>query len=504
MDRLVETARRFVSAFLFATFCVFRGYPFLVAVTARLLIAVGLLFGIGAGACGADKPARPNFIFVLVDDLRWDDLGCTGHPFSHTPHIDRLAREGATFRNAFATTPLCSPSRASILTGQYAHTHGIVDNTERSKQSHALKTFPQELKKAGYETAFIGKWHMGNDASPRAGFDRWYCLEGQGSSFDPVVNDDGKRVETHGYCTDILNEKSLDFVRKPHKQQFFLYLSHKAMHPETKQGPDGKLSDPFASNFIPAPRHQKLDEGAKIPRRANWNVPPLDKPALQQSIAGVPPLSPDTGSSDTVILNRLRMLAAVDEGLGQLLKALADAGQLDNTLIVVTGDHGYFYGEHCLSVERRLGYEESIRIPIVMRYPPMIKAGTTPEAFALAIDFAPTFVELAGGTIPAQYQGRSLLPLMKGESPADWRKAILVEYFSDTVFPRVRKMGYQAVRDDRWKLIHYTDQPDFDELYDLQNDPYELKNIIRDPTTTDAWAKMRKKLHQLLSETAGK
>ncbi len=470
----------------------------------RCPIFVFSLLAIATIASGATGSPKPNIIFILVDDLRWDDLGCAGHPFSKTPQIDRIAREGAQFRNAFATTPLCSPSRASILTSEYAHTHGIIDNTERSAQSHRLKTFPQELQKAGYETAFFGKWHMGNDDTPRPGFDRWYCLKGQGSTFDPVVNDNGHDIETHGYVTDILNEKSLEFIRQPHSRPFFVYLSHKAMHPETSQGPDGKLSDPFASNFIPAPRHKNLYEGTKLPRRANWNVPPLDKPALQQQIAGVPPLGPDTGSSDTVILNRLRMLASVDEGLGDILKTLADDGQLDNTLIVVTGDHGYFYGEHCLSVERRLAYEESIRIPIIMRYPALIQAGSTPDALVLTIDFGPTFVELAGGVIPSQYQGRSLLPILKGSVPADWRKSILVEYYSDTVFPRVRKMGYKAVRDNRWKYIHYTDQNGLDELYDLQNDPYELKNMIHERAAAAPLSKMQSELQRLLAQTGGK
>src|SRR4051794_19748853 len=393
--------------------------------TTRFLIFGLVVLAIACGTLAAAPATRPNIIFILVDDLRWDDLGCAGHPFSRTPNIDRLAREGAMFRNAFATTPLCSPSRASILTGEYAHVHGIVDNTDRSAQSHRLKTFPQELQKAGYETAFFGKWHMGNDNSPRGGFDRWYCLQGQGSTFDPLVNDDGRNVQTHGYVTDILNEMSLEFIRKSHARPFFVYLSHKAMHPETSQGPDGKLSDPYASNFIPAPRHKDLYAGAKIPRRRNWGVPPVDKRALQQKIDGLAPLSRETGSSDTVILNRLRMLASVDEGVGDTLNTLAASGQLDNTLIVVTGDHGYFYGEHCLSVERRLAYEESIRIPIVMRYPKLIRAGLQPENLTLAIDFAPTFVELAGGKIPEQYQGRSLAPLLNGQAPSDWRKSIL-------------------------------------------------------------------------------
>ena len=371
----------------------------------RVLTLAGVLFGIVPVAVGADTPSKPNIIFILVDDLRWDDIGCAGHPFSRTPHIDRIAREGAQFRNAFATTPLCSPSRASILTGEYAHTHGIIDNTDRSEQSHHLKTFPQELQKAGYETAFFGKWHMGNDNTRRPGFDRWFCLHGQGSTFDAVVNDDGHDVQTHGYVTDILNKKSLEFIRQRHSRPFFVYLSHKAMHPETQQRADGSLSDPSASNYIPARRHKNLYVGVTIPRRPNWNVPPLDKPALQQKIPGLAPLGPKTGSSDTVILNRLRMLASVDEGLGDILKALTAAGQLDNTLIVVTGDHGYFYGEHGLSVERRLAYEESIRIPLLMRYPPIIKAGSTPKSFALAIDFAPTFVELAGGADPPAIPG---------------------------------------------------------------------------------------------------
>jgi N-acetylglucosamine-6-sulfatase len=463
-----------------------------------------LLLAVSPNLWAAPTASRPNIIFILVDDLRWDDLGCAGHPFSHTPNIDRVAREGARFLNAFATTPLCSPSRASILTGEYAHTHGIIDNTERSPQSHQLKTFPQELQKAGYATAFFGKWHMGNDNTPRPGFDRWFCLAGQGSTFDPVVNDNGREMHTRGYVTDILNAKSLEFIRQKHVRPFFVYLSHKAMHPETQQGPDGKLSDPYASNFIPAPRHKNLYEGATLPRRANWNVPPLDKPALQQKVAGLAPLGRETGSSDTVIRNRLRMLAAVDESVGDIYKTLADSGQLDNTLIVVTGDHGYFYGEHGLSVERRLAYEESIRIPIVMRYPPLIQAGSKPGRFALAIDFAPTFVELAGGSIPSQYQGRSLVPLLKGDSPADWRKSFLVEYFSDTVFPRMRKMGYKAVRNDRWKYIHYVDQTNADELYDLEHDPYELKNIDHDPAAAAPLAEMQRELQQLLENTGGK
>jgi N-acetylglucosamine-6-sulfatase len=323
-------------------------------------------------------------------------------------------------------------------------------------------------------------------------------LKGQGSSFDSVVNDDGRDVQTTGYVTDVLNAESVEFIRQAHDRPFLLCLAHKAIHPEAYQGPDGSLSDPTLSNFMPAPRHASLFEGVAIPRRPNAGIPPVDKPALQQQIEGLPPLGPKTGSSDTVILNRLRMLASVDEGVGAVRQALADTGQLDNTLFVVTSDHGYFYGEHGLSVERRLAYEESIRIPLVMRYPRLIPAGATPEGFALTIDFAPTFVELAGLPAPPQYQGRSLLPLFRGPAPDDWRTSFLIEYYSDIVFPRVNKMGYQAVRNERWKYIRYREQTDADELYDLETDPYELKNVINEPAAAPALAAMKSELQKLL------
>jgi N-acetylglucosamine-6-sulfatase len=194
------------------------------------------------------------------------------------------------------------------------------------------------------------------------------------------------------------------------------------------------------------------------------------------------------------------MLAAIDDGVGAILKALTEAGQLDNTLIVVTSDHGYFYGEHGLSVERRLAYEESIRIPLVMRYPPVIAAGSIPENFALTIDFAPTFIEMASAATAPRYQGRSLVPLLEGTAPADWRRSFLIEYYSDTVFPRMNKMAYKAVRNDRWKYIHYTEQTAADELYDLQSDPYELKNLINDPSAAAPLAAMQRELRELLAE----
>ena len=298
----------------------------------------------------AQAAERPNIVVILLDDLRWDDLGCTGHPFAKTPHIDRIAREGALFNNAFCTTPLCSPSRASILTGLYSHRHGIVDNTDRSPASHRLTTFPRLLHDAEYETAFIGKWHMGVDDSPRPGFDRWVSVKGQGAYFDPELNVDGRRTHAQGYVTDIFNQHAVEFLERPPRKPWLLYLSHKAVHPNLEQRADGSISDPLAGKFEPAERHRALYTDAKAPRRLNVSDTLVGKPALQRQIEGLPPLGPATGTDDETVRNRLRMLTAVDDGVGRILDTLARQNLLDDTIVVFTSDHGYFYGEHGLSV----------------------------------------------------------------------------------------------------------------------------------------------------------
>ncbi len=466
----------------------------------RLFLALLLLV---ASVLAVETAPRPNILFLLADDVRWDDLGCTGHPFSRTPQLDRIAREGVKFRNAFATTPLCSPSRASFLTGLYPHAHSITDNTDRSAASHQLATFPQALQRAGYETAFIGKWHMGNDDSRRPGFDHWICLKGQGSTFDPELNVDGEAVRTKGYVTDILSERAVAFVQRPREKPFLLYLAHKAVHPEAGQRADGTLTDPGASNFIPAERHKNLYAGVTIPRRPNAADTLAGKPALRRDIPGLPPLGPATGSSDETILGRLRMLAAVDESTGDLFRALAATGQLDRTLIIFTSDHGYFYGEHGLSVERRLAYEEGIRIPLLMRFPPLIAPGSVRDQMVLSLDLAPTLLALAGAPAPTGLHGHSLVPLLERDGPGV-REAFLIEHFSDNVFPRVAQMGYRAVRTDRWKFIHYTDLADMDELYDLRADPYEMKNLITDPSAAGDLQRMRDELARRWRATGGK
>jgi N-acetylglucosamine-6-sulfatase len=422
---------------------------------------------------------RPSFVVVVVDDLRFDDLGAYGHPFVSTPHIDRIAREGALFRNAFATTPLCSPSRANLLTGLYLRHHGILDNTNRSARSHELVTFPRLLDEAGYQTAFLGKWHMGNDETRRPGFDYWVSMKGQGEAIDPVLHENGKSAMVPGYVTDILTERALGFLSRVGDEPFVLFFAHKALHPNIVQHDDGSTTDIGEGGFIPAERHRGLYAADQIPRRPNYGVPPRGKPALERTIAGLPPLGPKTGTDDGTIRDRLRMLAAVDESLGRMLDLLSKQGKLDETVVVVTSDHGYFYGEHGLAEERRLAYEETIRIPLLIRYPPATAAGRVIDEMALTIDLAPTLLDLAG-VRAENLDGRSLAPLFKG-TPADWRKFFFIEYQSDTVFPRILNMGYEAVRNERYKLIHYLELQGMDELYDLESDPYELKNLIDSP-----------------------
>jgi N-acetylglucosamine-6-sulfatase len=455
---------------------------------------------------GAETREIPNLVVILVDDLRWDELGCTGHPFAATPNIDRIAREGILFGNAFCTTPLCSPVRASLLTGLYTHRHGILDNINRSEQSHRLLTFPRVLHdEAGYETAYVGKWHMGNDDTARPGFDFWVSMKGQGTSFDPVLNENGRQVPHRGHTTDVLNRRAADFIRSAAKtdRPFCLYLAHKALHPELVQRDDGSISDPSAAKFLPAKRHQKLYAGAVIPRRPNVDDDLAGKPALRRPIAGLPPLSRATGTPDETVRDRQRMLAGVDEGVGMLYQALKESGALADTVIVFTSDHGYWYGEHGLSVERRLAYEEGIRVPLLVRYPRAIgnRAGQSVDAMALSIDLAPTLLELGGldeGRIAElNLDGRSLAPFLRGDPPENWRSSFLIEYNTDTVFPRVHRMGYRALRTERWKLIHYLELEGMDELYDLRKDPCELENRIGDASLRETLEKLRAELRSL-------
>ena len=443
----------------------------------RSFLAAPALLGLTAKAADA----RPNILYILTDDQRWDAMSCAGHPFVKTPNMDRLAREGARFQNAFVTTPLCSPSRASFLTGQFAHRHGILDNSERNEQSHTLVTFPKILRDNGYESAYIGKWHMGHrDDTPRPGFDHWISFKGQGQYVDPEMNRNGERGRVSGYVTDILSNDAADYIRKARSKPFCLTLSHKAIH----------------APFTPAERHKDLFSDVTIQRAPSASDDLSGKPALRLSQtkpqASAPP-RPHRGPTDDTIKNMMRALVAVDEGLGKVFDALAETRQLDNTLIVFAGDNGYFYGEHGLGDKRR-AYEEGIRIPLLMRYPKLVRAGSKPTQMALNIDLAPTVLELAGVRAPASMQGQSLLPVLKGK--AKGRESILTEYFVDPPYPATQK--WQSIRTERWKWIHYPELENAGELYDLREDAGEMTNRIGDREGQKVLPGMRKELSRWL------
>jgi N-acetylglucosamine-6-sulfatase len=303
-----------------------------------------------------------------------------------------------------------------------------------------------------------------------------------------------------GYITDLLTDRVVAFIERPRTQPFLVYLAHKALHPNLVQRNDGSVSAIGEGGFIPAERHRQLYAGATIPRSPSALRAPQGKPALEQPIANLPPLAPGTGTSDKSILDRLRMLAAVDESLDRIRAALNRIGQLDDTAIVFTSDHGYFYGEYGLDEERRLAYEPTIRIPLIIRYPKLARGGSTPDQMALSIDLAPTLLELAGVQPSVPMHGRSLVPILSGRAMT-WRTSFLIEYFTDTVFPRILNMGYQAVRTDRYKYIHYTELSNMDELYDLRSDRHEMKNAIGLPASRSVLRRMQRELSNLLHQT---
>jgi N-acetylglucosamine-6-sulfatase len=468
--------------------------------TKALLSFIAMLTASFTLVSRAAADSRPNIVFILVDDIRWDAFGCMGHPFVKTPNIDRIAKEGVLFKNFFVSIPLCSPSRGSFLTGEYAHTHGVIDNSDHSTLSHQLDTFPRRLHDAGYETAFFGKWHMGNDDTPRPGFDHWMAFKGQGVYANPNLNIDGKQTHVDGYITDILNEGALKFVKQPRAKPFLLYVGHKAVH-----GP-----------FTPAERHKEMYTENVIPRPPSVDDNLKGKPVLTRKVEPPPNATPNQKKAaaafddeaeaplgklpERIVRQQLRTLMAVEEGVGQLLAALEQSGQLDNTFFIFTSDNGFFWGEHRLG-DKRWAYEESIRDPLFIRYPKLIKRGITRDQMVLNIDIAPTLLDLAGAPMPKTFQGQSLIPLLKS-ADAKWRDAALFEYFREKMYPRCPT--WQAVRSDHWKYIHYTELEGLDEFYDIKADPYEMKNLIADEQSKAALADMKQEMAKLLKQTGGK
>jgi N-acetylglucosamine-6-sulfatase len=457
---------------------------------------------------------KPNFLVILIDDLRYDEFGAGGHPYMKTPHIDRLAHEGVLFERAFHTTPICSPNRASIVTGQYASRHGIIDNVARDAMSYRLPNYHIALQKLSYATAHIGKWHMGNDGMPRPGYDLWVSFDGHGRIVDPQLNHDGKYVGHTGYITDLMNSLAVEFITRKHDRPWSLFLAHKAVHPDAHQAADGTLDVARFRGYIPAERHRELYRDAVFPKKPNMLTPTevaKAKPAwadafeLKANERSRTILAAIGAGTQDEIRQRARMMAAVDEGVGMILDALRRNGQLNDTLILFLGDNGYFFGEHGLGPERRFAYEEGIRSPFLLRYPRKAKAGTHIRDLVICQDIAPTLITLAGGRPGAQIQGCSLLPLLAGKR-SGWRKSILIEYWAESALPWLVGMSYKAVRTERHKLIHWVNRgrsDELDELYDLDEDPFELKNLIANGAHAGTRNKMRRELRRLVVEALG-
>jgi arylsulfatase A-like enzyme len=469
---------------------------------------------------------RPNLLVILIDDLRFDEFGAGGHPYMKTPHIDRLAAEGALFERAFHTTPICSPNRASIVTGQYASRHGIIDNVARDAMSHRLPNYHLELQRLGYETAHIGKWHMGNDGMPRPGYHHWVSYDGHGRIVDPRLNHGGEYRQHRGYITDIMNELSLQWLdgrpRGAGAGPWSLFLAHKAVHPDAEQLADGTLNISAQGAYIVAERHRDLYLDAMFPPRPNVMAPAevvKRKPAWTEAFAlkagdrAQAVLGALKAGTQEEIRLRARMMAPVDEGVGRILELLQRRGELDDTCIVFLGDNGYFFGEHGLGPERRFAYEEGIRSPFVVRYPRRVKAGSRITPLVICQDIAPTFIQLAGGRPGAHIQGRSLLPLCaaagtrgKTGRVAGWRTSFLVEYWAEQAMPWLVGMTYKAVRTDRYKFVRWINRArdgELDELYDLKEDPYELDNRIRSRAMLGVKARMRREMRRLVGEALG-
>lgn len=459
---------------------------------------VGFITGVAsmAPALHAEN-TRPDIVFVLIDDLRWDALGFLDHPYIETPHIDKLREQGANMQNAFVTTSICCPSRATFLTGTLANQHGVIDNESSEYDPDVTPPFTKYLQEVGYKTAMVGKWHMGNHANPRRYFDYWLSFKGQGVYHDPVFNINGENIQHTGYTTDLLADYAIDFIEThPKDQPYFVLLSHKAVH------------EPFQ----PAPRHlEAFGAETTTPKPVSWEADFAGKPAWQRRNASrevrwhyrtreyeeedLPDsVPPEQWRKNTNYVNQLRCLASVDDGVGRIMEVLRERGTLDNTLFVFTSDNGYFHLEH-RRWDKRLAYEESIRIPMVVVYPGKIEPGSTVTQMISNADFAPTVLAYAGLDAPAQMQGASMKPLFEEENPR-WRDTFFYEYWKDLVHS-IPTMT--AVRTERYKLVTYPEIDDIDELYDLQEDPNEMKNLVKEPAYAEIYAKMQRRMAQQIA-----
>ncbi len=462
------------------------------------------------------KAKRPNIIFIMTDDHASHALSCYGSKINKTPNLDRLAKEGMLFKNSFCTNSICAPCRAVILTGKYSHLNGVIDNRKRFDGTQ--QTFPKLLQKVGYQTAMIGKWHLKTDPT---GFDYWNVLPGQGTYYNPAMKEMGQRKNYTGYTTDIITDHCLKWLkeRKPDKP-FCLMYQHKAPHRAWEPGP--KYLTMYDDVTIPEPDNL-FDDYSNRGRAAKEQDMSIEKTMTRRDLKLVAPrnLTPEQKKLwdaaynpknkafekanlqgkelvrwkyQRYIKDYLRCIASVDDNVGRLLDYLDDSGLAKNTIVFYTADQGFYLGDHGW-FDKRFMYEESLRMPLLVRYPKEIKPGSVNDDIVLNLDFAPTFLDFAGVAKPPDMQGRSIRRILRRKTPKDWRTSMYYHYYEYPAVHSVKR--HYGVRTQRYKLIHFYNDIDEWELYDLRKDPREMKNVLDDPAYAGTVKKLKAELQRL-------
>jgi len=484
--------------------------------------AAGSTVGLSAllssdAASQASRGKRPNIIFIMTDDHASHALSCYGSKINKTPNLDRIANEGMLFNNSFCTNSICAPCRAVILTGKYSHLNGVIDN--RKKFDGNQQTFPKLLQKAGYKTAMIGKWHLKTDPT---GFDYWNVLPGQGAYYNPAMKEMGQQRKYTGYTTDIITDHALKWLKslKP-DESFCLMYQHKAPHRRWEPGPkhltmydDVTMPEPDNlfddySNRGRAAKEQDMsiaktmtENDLKLtPARKNltpeqkrlWDAAygPKNEAFKKANLRGKELVR---WKYQRYIKDYLRCIASVDDNVGRVLDYLDESDLAENTVVFYTSDQGFYLGDHGW-FDKRFMYEESLRMPLIVRCPKHIKAGAISDRIVLNLDFAPTFLDIAGVEAPADMQGESIAPILQGKTPDNWRKSMYYHYYEYPGAHSVKK--HYGVRTGRYKLIHFYHDIDEWELYDLAKDPREMKNVFGDASYADIVKELKAELKRL-------
>lgn len=445
----------------------------------------------------------PNIVFIMTDDQRQDAMSAYGNPILRTPNMDAIGAGGMRFTEFFVTNSLCQPSRASFLTGLYSHSHGVLSNgggpdfANHPGLGPDQQTFVHLLRDAGYRTALVGKWHM--PSSP-TGFDDWVIFPGQGRYQDPDMIANGARIRLRGHADDVTGDQALEFLRtRPKDRPFCLLCQFKSPHRSWM--PAERYAHAFDDVVVPLPRtfEDRLAGRPEALRRAEMAIADMPDFADRGVLPTLPPEERKRLNLEHLVKNYYRVLLSVDENVGRVLRQLDADGIAENTIVMYTSDNGFFLGEHGL-FDKRLMYEPSIRVPMLVRYPVRVRGGQVDTThMTLNIDVAPTLLDLAGVPVPDWMHGKSFAPILAGAT-IPWRDAFLYEYYEYPAEHCVRKN--RGVRTSRWKLIHFWEQPEEWELYDLQDDPDETRNLASSTRHADIVRQLRQRLMELRRSTA--